>query len=224
MEVLNCDIEILRDSKNLNLPCTIFFADPMSTGIPKEALQNVTLAVHSTTDMCKGCRKFMKNIIKFFASTKIMTAIITLVPMISVISLLIFIEASLYTTISSYPEIRNNPQAYQYKTIIFTPLYILCSIVLISGAFGLLAIYCEFQNLLRTSAFLYTLVTHWLLMTIVLVVFPVAQLLPLYIIQNIFLWTLIPSILFLFTASVMSSHADLVTEAIYVNHNRLLQV
>lgn len=86
----------------------------------------------------------------------------------------------------------------------------------------MISIRCEWQNLIRFSAFVYRGIAHWVLLSIFLLIIPIAGYLPLYIIFQVSCWSLLPAGLWLFTAGVMTGHSDLITSAIE-NQNRATQ-
>lgn len=192
----------------------------MSTGAPKEYLNpNPTvrdiggLAVRSSIDVCKGCRKCCSSLTKTIAANRLATVIIIAMPMLAMSGFLIYIETSLATFIHTLPSL-NIPTFNQYKTTIFTPFYILAGITYVFGLLAMLSLKCEWQNLIRFSAFVYRGIAHWLLLSIFLLIIPIAGYLPLYIILQVSCLSLLPAGLWLFTAGVMTAHSDLITTAI----------
>lgn len=191
----------------------------MSTGQPKEQihqqLQNAgTLVVRSSTDVCKGCRKCCQSLIKTVANNRGLTYGCIALPMLVMAFFLIYLE----TFVESFVEEKLIPYQIQlfrqYKLTLFSPMYILASITFGFGVLAITAIHCEFQNLLRFSAFVYRGIAHWILLSIFLLIGPIAGYLPLYMIFQITCWSLFPSMLWLFTAATMTGHSDLLTHAI----------
>lgn len=192
----------------------------MSTGAPKEYFNpNPTvkdiggLAVRSSIDVCKGCRKCCGSLIKTIAANRLATGIVISLPMIAMSCFLIYLETSLASFIHTLPSL-NIPAFQQYKLAIFSPFYTLAGITYGFGLFAMLGIKCEWQNLIRFSAFVYRGIAHWLLLSIFLLFIPIAGYLPLYIIFQISSLSLLPAGLWLFTAGVMTGHSDLITAAI----------
>jgi hypothetical protein len=192
----------------------------MSTGAPKEYFNpNPTvrdiggLAVRSSVDVCKGCRKCCISLIKTIAQNRLATSIIIGLPMIAMSCFLIYVETSLTTFIQTLPAL-NIPTFNAYKMVIFSPIYTLAGITYGFGLLSLIAIRCEFQNLLRFCAFVYRGIAHWVLLSIFLLIIPIAGYLPLYIIFQVSCLSLLPAGLWLFTAAVMTGHGDLITSAI----------
>jgi hypothetical protein len=192
----------------------------MSTGAPKEYFNpNPTvrdiggLAVRSSLDVCKGCRKCCGSLIKTIAQNRLATGIIISLPMIAISCFLIYTETALTSFIQSLPAL-NIAQFHQYKMVIFSPIYILSSITYTFGLLALIAVRWEFQNFLRFSAFVYRGIAHWVLLSIFLLIFPIAGYLPMYIIFQVTCLSLIPASLWLFTAGVMTGHSDLITASI----------
>jgi hypothetical protein len=196
----------------------------MSTGAPKDYLNpnpNTNpsvreiggLAVRSSIDVCKGCRKCCGALIKTIAQNRLATAIVISLPMLAMSVFLIYIETSLASFIHTLPSL-NIPAFQQYKLVIFSPFYTLAGITYGFGLLAMLAIRCEWQNLIRFSAFVYRGIAHWLLLSIFLLFIPIAGYLPLYIIFQISSLSLLPAALWLFTAGVMTGHSDLITAAI----------
>lgn len=196
----------------------------MSTGAPKDyfspnpnppSVRDIGgLAVRSSVDVCKGCRKCCMSLIKTIAANRLATGIIIGLPMIAMSCFLIYIETSLTSFIHTLPSLSNLAAFTQYKTTIFSPFYILAGITYGFGLLGLIAVRWEFQNILRFSAFVYRGIAHWVLLSIFLLIIPIAGYLPLYIIFQVSCWSLLPATLWLFTAAVMTGHCDLVTAAI----------
>jgi hypothetical protein len=192
----------------------------MSTGAPKEYFNpNPTvrdiggLAVRSSLDVCNGCRKCLKSLVNTIARNRLATGIVISMPMIAISCFLIYLETSLASFINTLPSL-NIPTFRQYKTTIFSPFYILSGITYGFGLLGMLAIRCEWQNMLRFAAFAYRGIAHWVLLSIFLLIIPIAGYLPLYIILQVSCWSLLPAFLWLFTAGVMTGHSDLITSAI----------
>lgn len=193
----------------------------MTTGAPKDYLNpNPSvrdiggLAVRSSIDVCKGCRKCCSSLIKTVAQNRLATGIVISLPMIAMSCFLIYIETSLTSFIHTLPSLTNVAQFTQYKNTIFSPFYTLAGITYGFGLLAMLAIRCEWQNLLRFSAFVYRGIAHWLLLSIFLLFIPIAGYLPLYIIMQVSSLSLLPAALWLFTAGVMTGHSDLITIAI----------
>lgn len=196
----------------------------MSTGAPKDyfspnapppSVRDIGgLAVRSSVDVCKGCRKCCMSLIKTIAANRLATSIIIGLPIIAMSCFLIYIETSLTSFIHTLPALSNLAAFTQYKTTIFSPFYILAGITYGFGLLALIAIKWEFQNILRFSAFVYRGIAHWVLLSIFLLIIPIAGYLPLYIIFQVSCWSLLPAGLWLFTAAVMTGHCDLVTAAI----------
>lgn len=154
-----------------------------------------------------------KSLVKSIAQNRLATAIVISFPIIAISCFLIYIETSLTSFIHTLPSL-NIPTFQQYKTTIFSPFYILSAITYGFGLLGMLAIKCEWQNMLRFSAFVYRGIAHWVLLSIFLLIFPIAGYMPLYIIMQVTCWSLLPAALWLFTAAVMTGHCDLITAAI----------
>ncbi len=192
----------------------------MSTGAPKEYFNpNPTvrdiggLAVRSSLDVCKGCRKCCGSLIKTIAQNRLATGIIISLPMIAISCFLIYTETALTSFIHTLPSL-NIAQFNQYKMVIFSPIYILSSITYGFGLLALIAVRWEFQNLLRFSAFVFRGIAHWVLLSIFLLIFPIAGYLPMYVIFQVTCLSLVPAGLWLFTAGVMTGHSDLITASI----------
>jgi hypothetical protein len=192
----------------------------MSTGAPKEyfhpnpSVKDIGgLAVRSSIDVCKGCRKCCGALVKTIAANRLATGIVISLPMIAMSCFLIYLETSLASFIHTLPSL-NIPTFQQYKLAIFSPFYTLAGITYGFGLFAMLGIKCEWQNLVRFSAFVYRGIAHWLLLSIFLLFIPIAGYLPLYIILQISSLSLLPAGLWLFTAGVMTGHSDLITAAI----------
>jgi hypothetical protein len=126
---------------------------------------------------------------------------------------LIYLETSLSTFLQTLPAL-NIPTYTQYKLIIFSPFYTLAGVTYGFGLLAMLSLKCEWQNLIRFCAFVYRGIAHWLLLSIFLLIIPIAGYLPLYIIFQVSCLSLLPATLWLFTAGVMTGHSDLITAAI----------
>ena len=133
--------------------------------------------------------------------------------MVVMVFFLIYLE----TAIETFVKERLTNYEFQlythYRLIIFSPFYILASITFAFGLLAMLSIKCEFQNILRFSAFVYRGIAHWVLLSIFLLIGPIAGYLPLYMIFQISCWSLLPAGLWLFTAAVMTGHSDLLIQA-----------
>ncbi len=193
----------------------------MSTGAPKEyfnpnpSVREIGgLAVRSSIDVCKGCRKCCGSLIHTIAQNRLATGIVISLPMLAMAAFLIYIETSLTSFIHTLPALQNLAAFTQYKMVIFSPFYTLAGITFGFGLLAMLGIKCEWQNLIRFSAFVFRGIAHWLLLSIFLLFIPIAGYLPLYIIFQVSCWSLLPAGLWLFTAGVMTGHSDLITAAI----------
>lgn len=186
----------------------------MSSGFPKEFQQNVVqiggLAVRSSTDMCKGCRSCCRSLVKTIAQNRVGTGCIIAIPMIIIAVCIIWLESIL----AMVPNLTRNPYYYEYKTIIFSPVYVLTGITEGFGLIGILSIRLEYQNLLRFSAFVYRGIAHWVLLTVFLFLIPLANFVPFALILYFTFWSCIPAFIWLFAAAVMTGHSDLITAAI----------
>lgn len=202
----------------------------MSSGYPKEYLNpnpNMRdiggLAVRSSIDVCKGCRKCCGSLTKTIAANRLATAIVIGLPMLAMSAFLIYIETSLTSFIHTLPSL-NIPAFQQYKLVIFSPFYTLAGITYGFGLLAMLSIKCEWQNLIRFSAFVYRGIAHWVLLSIFLLIIPIAGYLPLYIIFQVSCLSLLPAGLWLFTAGVMTAHSDLITSAIESRNQTVNQI
>jgi hypothetical protein len=192
----------------------------MSSGAPKEyfnpnpSVREIGgLAVRSSIDVCKGCRKCCGSLVKTIAANRMATGIVIGLPILAMSCFLIYIETSLTSFIHTLPSL-NIPAFTQYKMVIFSPFYTLAGITYGFGLLAMISIKCEWQNLIRFSAFVYRGIAHWVLLSIFLLIIPIAGYLPLYIIFQVSCWSLLPAGLWLFTAGVMTAHSDLITSAI----------
>ena len=192
----------------------------MSTGAPKEyfnpnpSVRDIGgLAVRSSVDVCNGCRKCLRSLIQTIARNRLATGIVISLPMLAMSCFLIYIETSLTTFLGTLPAM-HIPTFNQYKLAIFSPFYTLAGITYGFGLSAMLAIKCEWQNLLRFAAFAYRGIAHWVLLSIFLLLIPIAGYLPLSILFQVSCWSLLPAFLWLFTAGVMTGHSDLITAAI----------
>jgi hypothetical protein len=204
----------------------------MSTGAPKEyfnpnpnpSVRDIGgLAVRSSIDVCKGCRKCCGSLVKTIAQNRLATAIVISLPMIAMSCFLIYIETSLTTFLATLPSL-HIPTFNQYNRAIFSPFYTLAGITYGFGLVAMLSIRCEWQNLVRFSAFVYRGIAHWVLLSIFLLIIPIAGYLPLYIIFQVSCLSLLPAGLWLFTAGVMTAHSDLITAAIEGRNTAVRQI
>lgn len=183
--------------------------------IPVQSVQTAgTLAVRSTLDVCKGCRRCCQSLVKTVAANRGLTVACISLPMVTMMFFLIYLETAIENFITT--KLTNYEiQLYNhYKLTLFSPFYILASITFGFGILAMLSIKCEYQNILRFCAFVYRGIAHWILLSIFLLTGPIAGYLPLYLIFQITSWSLFPSLLWLFTAGVMTAHSDLITAAI----------
>ena len=86
----------------------------------------------------------------------------------------------------------------------------------------MIAIRCEFHNLLRFSGFVYKGIAHWVLLSLFLLIIPITGYIPIFLTIQIMWWSFLPANLWLFTAYVMTGHGDLIAEGIE-QRNRLLR-
>ena len=191
----------------------------MYTGQPKESVQQQLqsiggMAVKSSFDVCKGCRKCCQSLTKTVANNRGLTVGCITLPMFVMTFFLIYIE----TSIEAFIEDKLIPYQLElyrhYKLTLFSPFYILASITYGFGLLAMLAIKCEYQNILRFCAFAYRGIAHWILLSVFLLTGPIAGYLPVYMVFQIAAWCLLPSMIWLFTAGVMTAHSDLITNAI----------
>ena len=170
--------------------------------------------MRSSTDVCKGCRKCCQSLVKMVANNRGLAVGCILLPILTMVLFLIYLETAIETFIVD-KLVGYQIQVYnQYKLTLFSPFYILASITFGFGLLAIISIRCEFQNLLRFCAFTYRGIAHWILLTMFLLIGPIAGYLPLYMIFQIACWSVLPSSLWLFTAGVMTAHSDLITQAI----------
>ena len=192
----------------------------MSSGYPKESppLQQLQqyggLAVRSSTDACKGCRRCCQSLTKSVGNNRGLTAGCIALPMLTMVFFLIYIETAIETFIKERLSNYEFQLYTHYKLTLYSPFYILASITFGFGLLAMLSIKCEYQNILRFCAFCYRGIAHWILLSIFLLTGPIAGYLPLYLIFQIACWSLFPSLLWLFTAGVMTAHSDLISQAI----------
>jgi hypothetical protein len=190
----------------------------MSTGHPKETNTRLEqagqLAVRSSMDMCKGCRRFCTSLIKTIGHSRIATSIVITLPMFAMVGFLIYLETYFleFLQVNTTRQVRMYTE--YYKNTLFSPFYTLAAITFGFGLLAILAIRCEYQNLLRFSAFAYRGIAHWILLTVFLLLIPIGGYLAVNLVFQIMMWSLIPAALWLFTAAVMTGHGDLITTAI----------
>lgn len=199
------------------------------TGQPKESvhqhLQVMSgMAVRSSTDVCKGCRKCCQSLTKTVANNRGLTIGCISLPILVMVFFLIYLETSVEAFIEEKLGVYQAQVYRQYKLTLFSPFYTLSAITFGFGILAMLAIKCEYQNILRFCAFVYRGIAHWILLSIFLLTGPIAGYLPVYMIFQITCWSLVPSMLWLFTAGVMTAHSDLITHAIEAKSSTLYQI
>ena len=201
----------------------------MYTGQPKESVHQQLqamggMAVKSSTDVCKGCRKCCQSLTKTVANNRGLAVGCISLPILVMIFFLIYLETSVETFIEEKLGAYQVQLYRQYKITLFSPFYSLSAITFGFGILAMLAIKCEYQNILRFCAFVYRGIAHWILLSIFLLTGPIAGYLPLYMIFQIICWSLLPSMIWLFTAGVMTAHSDLITHAIEAKSTTMHQI
>ena len=177
---------------------------------PKDEPFNPVMIVRSTHDACKGCRSCFRSMTHTIAINRILTGVFVSLPMLCVMALLIYFQQ--YWT---YIDIRNQQyNILQYKSILLSPLYFISTVTFIAGIVALIAIRLELQNLLGFCSFVYAAIAYWALINILIIFFSAWVYLPIYLIGLIFVWSIIPTILWLFTSAVMDAHRVQINEAI----------
>jgi hypothetical protein len=183
------------------------------TGLSKEIPNH--FVVKSSIDVCKGCRRFCISLIKTIAGNRLATGMLISLPMLVMAGFLIYIETYISDFIANI-ERMNVHVFWEYKNLIFSPIYTLATITFGFGVVAIVGIKCEFQNILRFSAFVYRGIAHWILLTVFLLMIPILGYLPIYLLSQIVLWSFLPAGLWLFTAAIMTGHADLIIRAIEI--------
>jgi hypothetical protein len=177
---------------------------------PKEDAFSPVMIVKSTHDACKGCRSCFRSVTHTIAINRILTSVFSTLPMLCMVALLIYFErfwSVIYIQNQTY-------YIQQWKPILLSPLYFVSTITFIAWILSIVAIKCELQNLLGFCSFVYAAIAYWALINILILFFTAWVYLPIAIIGLVFVWSIIPTLLWLFTSAVMDAHRIQINEAI----------
>jgi hypothetical protein len=180
-----------------------------TNGAPKDIiLQQGSLVVKSTYDVCKGCRNCFKSLTSSLAQNRSTVAVFISLPMLIMVIALIYVE----TTISTYMGSVNGMISFRF--LAFSPLYVISFLTFITGSLALFALHAELQNLLGFAAFVYAAIGYWCVINLMILFLVGWTYLPLVAVGQFFLWISIPMFCWLFTSAIMDAHRILVTAAI----------
>lgn len=102
----------------------------------------------------------------------------------------------------------------QWKSILLSPLYFISAITFVTWILSMVAIKCELQNLLGFCSFVYAAIAYWALINILILFFTAWVYVPISVIGLVFIWAIVPTMLWLFTSAVMDAHRIQINEAI----------
>ena len=164
----------------------------------------------SGCDACKPFREVFNSSVKTIASSKLFTSILTTIPIISMIAALIYFETSLNAIVFD----NTTYEISTYKYVILSPVIVVSSLTFIFGSAALLAIKFQFQNLLGFSSFVYASIAYWAIINILIITFCMVPYFSMLTIGKVLAWSIISSVIWLFTSAVMDAHRQLVNDTI----------
>lgn len=160
--------------------------------------------------MCKPVRNAYNQLTSAIGSSKRFTAIIVSIPMITMISGLIYAETTF--DIVNFNGVSYSLQAY--KNIVLSPVYTITVLTLVSGAAALFGLYWGLQNLVGSASFVYAAIAYWAIVNICIVFVPIWYYFSIHTVSSILCAIIFCALAWLFTSAVMDAHRVSINKAI----------
>ena len=141
----------------------------------------------------------IKSITHLAAKSSILTALLTLAPMVAMFIITLFFQ---YNTTTF------NVDDSSYRTILLSPIYVIASITWIAGFAALIAMRCKIQYVLRICSFVYAAIAYWCIINILILVFTAWSYLEIAAIGHIFVWSSLVTCIWLLSSSVMNTYGE----------------
>jgi len=155
-----------------------------------------------TTDSCYICRTSFNSIVQTIGKNSILTCVFVTLPMLCMITILIYVQyglSTIYFIDQNYPI---NP----YKYILLSPVYFIVGVTLVFGSLAIISIKLQWHNLLAICGFVYAAVAYWAIINILIVVVATWSFMSVAFIGHIFLWGSLSTSVWLFTSAIMEAH------------------
>ena len=155
-----------------------------------------------TTDSCYICRTSFNSIVQTIGKNSILTGVFVTLPMLCMITILIYVQyglSTIYFIDQNYPI---NP----YKYILLSPVYFIVGVTLVFGSLAIISIKLQLHNLLAICGFVYAAVAYWAIINILIVVVATWSFMSVAFIGHIFLWGSLSTSVWLFTSAIMEAH------------------
>lgn len=160
--------------------------------------------------MCKPIRNAYNQLTTAISSSKRLTAIIVSIPMITMISGLIYAETTF--DIVNFNGVSYSLQAY--KNIILSPVYAITTLTLIAGTAALFGLYWGLQNLVGSAAIIYAAIAYWAIVNICIVFVPIWYYFSIHTVGSILCAIIFCAFAWLFTSDIMDAHRVSINKAI----------
>lgn len=165
-------------------------------------------------DCCWGVRKTYTAIVRGLGTTKIITGLAAGLPM--VVAAILLAATVSPSSVVGY-EAGFAVVAASIKPVIGT----IAGVTFLFGLLAVLATWQGLQNLLALSAWVFTVIGHFMLVCVIIVLFTGFSAYSAAIVGTLLGYTILPLLAWLFAASIMEAHVKIITERIDAAHGGL---
>jgi hypothetical protein len=162
-------------------------------------------------DCCWGVRKTYTAIVRGLGTTKVITGLAAGLPMI--VAAILLAAAVSPSSVVGY-EVGFAVVAASIKPVIGT----IAGVTFAAGLLAILAVWQGLQNLLALCAWVYTVIGHFSLVSVFIVLFTGFSVWTAAVVGTLLAYTALPVLAWLFSSSIMSAHVALITERIDAAH------
>ena len=151
---------------------------------------------HERTEVCKPVPRVISK-------SKILTTLFITIPMITVITILLYFEYGIQTIY-----FRGYPYNFsEFRQFFSPPILLVSSITFITGSISLFSLYFELHYIIGICSYIYTAIAYWAIFNTLIISFCSWGYLDHSVIGYIFMWSSILSSLWLFSSAVMDAYS-----------------
>jgi len=172
---------------------SVIYTNDLETGLTQN---------EPSCELCKPIQDSFTALTEMLAKSKLLTAFFTLIPMVFMLTILLYIEYQIQTFY--FQGVIYNFQPY--RPILLYPVILITSLTFISGSISLICIYYGFQQIIKLCSYVYSAIAYWLIINTLIIGFCTWEYLNHSGIGYTLLWCSIASFIWLLSSGVMSAH------------------
>ena len=158
-------------------------------------------------DYCRGVRITWNAILKALGTTKLVTILAVLLPMVFLI-LVLAVTSSPITINSTFSSL------YAVKALVSGPMAVIATFSFVFGLVGIFAVWQGMQNLLGISSWVYRVIGHWAMACVTLLLFSGYAVWDATVVSAIISYVAPTAFIWLIPAGIMDAHRQIITDRI----------